>query len=70
VKNNDIGKDDLISSLISAGHRDVRPFNQLDLKLEINNSLKEGDVVVFLGAGDISSQAKNFTTTTLKDRMS
>ena len=50
----------LINALISGGHKDVRAFNEKELKFLIENKLKKGDIVVFLGAGDISSMAKSF----------
>ena len=55
----------LINALISGGHKDVRAFNDKELKFLIENKLKNGDIVVFLGAGDISSKAKAFVENTL-----
>ena len=55
----------LINALISGGHKDVRVFNDQDLKFLIENKLKKGDIVVFLGAGDISSKARAFVEKTL-----
>ena len=54
------GEKNLISSLVAAGHKDVRAYDEIQLNLLIKNNLKEGDVIVFLGAGDISLQAKKF----------
>ena len=53
-------KDTLISSLISAGHKDARPYEEKALEQIIKNLLKEGDIVIFLGAGDITIKAKKF----------
>ena len=50
----------LISALMSAGHKDVREYNDLELKTLIEKKLNVGDIVVFLGAGDISSKARFF----------
>ena len=50
----------LISALMSAGHKDVREYNDLELKTLIEKKLNVGDIVVFLGAGDISSKARVF----------
>tara|TARA_B100001121_G_scaffold281246_2_gene273799 strand:+ start:513 stop:1904 length:1392 start_codon:yes stop_codon:yes gene_type:complete len=55
----------LINALISGGHKDVRAFNDKELKFLIENKLKNGDIVVFLGAGDISSKARIFVEKTL-----
>ena len=55
----------LINALTSAGHKDVRAFNDKELKYLIENELKNGDIVVFLGAGDISSKARLFIEKTL-----
>ncbi len=55
----------LINALISGGHKDVRAFNDKELKFLIENKLKNGDIVVFLGAGDISSKARFFVEKTL-----
>ena len=57
-----INKDSLINSLISAGHKDARPINDFN-KLEdfILKNLSKDDVLIFLGAGDITSKAKIFT---------
>ena len=50
----------LINALIAAGHKDVRVFEDEELKKLIENKLEKGDIVVFLGAGDISARAKLF----------
>ncbi len=50
----------LINALIAAGHKDVRIFEDEELKKLIEKKLENGDIVVFLGAGDISSKAKLF----------
>ena len=52
--------DSLINALTSAGHKDVRAYNDVELKNLIEKKLNIGDIVVFLGAGDISSKAKLF----------
>ena len=58
----DINKEALISALIAGGHKDAREFESLD-KLEdfVIKNLDEGDVVIFLGAGDITQTAKKFS---------
>ena len=56
----DLTNHTLINALISGGHKDVRAFNDKELKFLIENKLKNGDIVVFLGAGDISSKARTF----------
>ncbi len=66
-ENNDFGKNNLISSLVAAGHKDARPYDEIQLNLVIKNNLKEGDLIVFLGAGDISLQAKKFIEKNLKE---
>lgn len=59
-KNFDLNNFTLINSLISAGHKDVRAYNDVELKNLIKTDLKEGDIIVFLGAGDISAKAREF----------
>ena len=61
----DLKKESLINALIAAGHKDVRAFNDKELKSLIEKELNIGDIVVFLGAGDISSQARFFVENTL-----
>ena len=61
----DLTNHTLINALISGGHKDVRAFNDKELKFLIENKLKNGDIVVFLGAGDISSKARTFVEKTL-----
>ncbi len=56
----DLTNHSLINALIAAGHKDVRAFEKEELKNLIEKNLKKGDITVFLGAGDISSQAKLF----------
>ena len=56
----DLTNNSLINALISAGHKDVRAFSDIELKRLIENKLNFGDIVVFLGAGDISSMARKF----------
>ena len=56
----DLTNHTLINALISAGHKDVRSFNDQELKFLLENKLNKGDIVVFLGAGDISLKAKAF----------
>ena len=55
----------LMNALISGGHKDVRAFKDKELKFLIENKLKNGDIVVFLGAGDISSKARILVEKTL-----
>ena len=56
-----INKENLIKSLIAAGHKDIRPFDSvIMLKEFIFKNLSIGDVIIFLGAGDITLTAKNF----------
>jgi len=58
---NDINKENLIKSLISAGHKDVREYQgKENLRNYIKKNLLQGDVVIFLGAGDITVTAKEF----------
>ena len=59
----DINKENLISALIAGGHKDARDFENLE-KLEsfVKDNLEEGDVIIFLGAGDITQYAKSFLT--------
>ena len=56
----------LINALIAAGHKDVRIFEDEELKKLIEKKLENGDLVVFLGAGDISSKAKLFVKEALR----
>ena len=59
IKN--INKENLIKSLISAGHKDVRKYNGLqNLHDFLSENLHQGDVLIFLGAGDITNHARNF----------
>ncbi len=61
----DLTNHTLINALISGGHKDVRAFDNQELKFLIENKLNNGDIVVFLGAGDISSKARVFVKETL-----
>ena len=57
-----INKETLISALIACGHRDAKEFEGLDkLKFFIKKNLEKGDVIIFLGAGDITHYAKEFS---------
>ena len=58
----DINKETLISALTAGGHKDAREFQGLQ-KLEsfVKENLNEGDVIIFLGAGDITQYAKKFS---------
>ena len=59
IKN--INKENLIRSLISAGHKDVRSYKGFeDLRNFITAYLLQGDIVIFLGAGDITNHARKF----------
>ena len=60
LNNFNLTDDSLINALISAGHKDVRTYNDEELKTLIEQKLNIGDIVVFLGAGDISSKARAF----------
>ena len=58
-----INKETLISALIAGGHKDAREFKNLDkLKGFVIENLNDGDVIIFLGAGDITQYAKDFLT--------
>ena len=58
----ELTKEYLISALIAAGHKDVRKYEDLEqLKFFLENKLNEGDVVIFLGAGDITQYARKFS---------
>ena len=58
-----INRENLIQSLIAAGHKDVRPYEcNSSLESFISKKLLEGDVIIFLGAGDITIKAKEFTS--------
>ena len=58
----DINKESLISALIAGGHKDAREFENLEkLQIFLEDNLGEGDVIIFLGAGDITQYAKNFS---------
>ena len=58
---NHINKENLIKSLISAGHKDVREYQgKENLRNYVKKNLLQGDVVIFLGAGDITVTAKEF----------
>ena len=61
-----ISKEILINSLISAGHKDVRDYDEDELKAILIDFCNEGDIVVFLGAGDITALAKSFVSKYLK----
>ncbi len=65
LNNYDLTNHSLINALIAGGHKDVRAFKEEELKKLIEKKLKNGDIVVFLGAGDISSKAKLFVKKTL-----
>ena len=59
----DVKKETLISALTAGGHKDARDFESLEkLKDFVKNNLVEGDVIIFLGAGDITQYAKNFSS--------
>ena len=56
-----INRDTLIASLIAGGHKDARDFESLDkLKEFVIDTLYDGDVVIFMGAGDITQYARKF----------
>ena len=57
-----INDEHLISALVSSGHKDVRKYINLEnLKEFLEKNLDEGDLIIFLGAGDITQYAKNFS---------
>ena len=57
-----INKEALISALIAGGHKDTKEFESLNkLKLFVKKNLEEGDIIIFLGAGDITHYAKKFS---------
>ena len=58
----DISDEHLISALVASGHKDVRKYKNLDnLQEFLENNLGEGDLIIFLGAGDITQHARNFS---------
>ena len=57
-----ISDEHLISALVASGHKDVRKYKNLDNLHEfLENNLGEGDLIIFLGAGDITQHARNFS---------
>ena len=61
-KDPEITETQLITSLVASGHKDVRKYKNLeDLRDFLEKNLEEGDLVIFLGAGDITHHAKSFT---------
>ena len=57
-----ISDEHLISALVASGHKDVRKYKNLDnLQEFLVNNLGEGDLIIFLGAGDITQHARNFS---------
>ena len=61
-KDPEITETHLIASLVASGHKDVRKYKNLeDLRDFLENNLEEGDLVIFLGAGDITHYARSFT---------
>ena len=67
TKPEDMSNEILINSLISAGHKDPRSYDSKELKRIVENNLQEGDILVFLGAGDITNKAKLFVNKYLED---
>ena len=67
-KPEDMSNEILINSLISAGHKDPRSYDSKELKKIVENNLQEGDILVFLGAGDITNKAKLFVNEYLEER--
>ena len=58
----DINKENLISALTAGGHKDARNFENLEnLENFVKDNLDEGDVIIFLGAGDITQYARKFS---------
>ena len=61
-KDPEITETHLIASLVASGHKDVRKYKNLeDLRDFLEKNLEEGDLVIFLGAGDITHYARSFT---------
>ena len=57
-----INRDRLISALLASGHKDARKYESLEsLKGYVDKNLSNGDIILFLGAGDITQYAKNFS---------
>ena len=67
-KPEDLSKEVLINSLIAAGHKDPRKYDSIELKNLIKNKLYEGDILVFLGAGDITTKARVFVKEYLEEK--
>ena len=53
-----ISKNKIINSIISSGHKDVRPLSSFDNFLNLTDITKSGDYVIFMGAGNISKNAR------------
>ena len=65
----DINKKTLISALTAGGHKDAREFKNLEkLKRFAIENLNEGDVIIFMGAGDITQYAKDFSENLLEEK--
>ena len=57
--NSQISKSKIINSIISSGHKDVRPLSSFDnFSLNLTDITKSGDYVIFMGAGIISKNAR------------
>ena len=67
IPDSELNNDSLLSSLISAGHKDARKYCVIELEKLFENTLRNGDIVVFLGAGDISTKAKEFVDNIMKN---
>ena len=67
IPDSELNNDSLLSSLISAGHKDARKYCVIELEKLFENTLRNGDIVVFLGAGDISTKAKEFVDNLMKN---
>ena len=52
-----VDRDSLVESLIAHGHREAIAVTRNDVAREVKARAGEGDVVIFLGAGDITQWA-------------
>jgi UDP-N-acetylmuramate--alanine ligase len=52
-----VDRDSLVESLVAHGHREAIAVTRNDVAREVKDRVGEGDVVIFLGAGDITQWA-------------
>jgi UDP-N-acetylmuramate--alanine ligase len=52
-----VDRDSLVESLVAHGHREAIAVTRNDVAREVKDRASEGDVVIFLGAGDITQWA-------------